>query len=168
MAAERLNILRTLDGLGEPAGLKRLTEKSGLSLSKTLGTLQGLVKRGYVEKSGGKYSIAEKGKIALRVLNPLPKGVEFKFYRRIDKYTGVLAESLGDFLDKLTTIDIRALEFHVSRGDLENWILSVFGDKELAIELEKIRESGLTGESLKNRVSQAVGARYREFGWLVA
>jgi len=167
MNEKRLKVLKSLQS-EEPTDLKRLVEEAGLSLGETLGIMRSLVKRGFVKRSGKEYLRAVKGKIALKALSPVPPERAFRFYTGIGQYTDVLAESLEDFLEKLKTIDIKSLEFHASRGDFENWIVGIFGDEELAGNLGKIRESGLTGESLRNRILQAVDERYSEFRWLTA
>ena len=167
MDGKRLKVLKSLQS-EEPTDLKRLVEEAGLSSGESFGIMRSLAKGGFVKKSGKEYLIAVKGKIALKVLSPVPPERGFRFYMGIGQYTGVLAESLEDFLEKLKTIDIKSLEFHASRCDFESWIMGVFGDEELAGEFGKIRESGLTGESLRNRILQAMDARYSEFRWLAA
>jgi len=166
MNEKRLKVLKSLSE--EPTDLKRLVRETSLSLGETLEILRSLIKRGFAKKSDKEYLIAVKGKIALKVIGPVLPERGFRFYMEIDQYTGVLAESWGDFLEKIATIDIKSLEFHASRSDFESWIMGVFGDEELAGEFGNIRESGLTGENLRNRILQAVDARYSEFRWLAA
>jgi len=164
---ERLKILKVICGVTGKVGLKEFTEMVGLTLGQTLGYLQGLVKAGYVKKVGRKYSITGEGKIALKELSPILEGKEFHFYTGIDQYTGFSAKSLKDFYELLTKVNVGALEFHVSRGDFENWITSVFGDTEFANEIKGIRESAIGGESLRNEILRVVEARYNKFKKLV-
>ncbi|MFQ6080975.1 MAG: DUF5752 family protein [Candidatus Bathyarchaeia archaeon] len=165
---ERLKILRVMNEITGKVGLKEFTEMVGLTLGQTLGYLQGLVKAGFVRKVERRYSITEEGKIALKALSPVPEGMEFHFYTGIGQYTGLSAKTLKDFCELLKKVDVGALEFHVSRGDFENWITSVFGDKEFANEITRIRESKLGGESLRNEILGATEARYNKFGKLLA
>lgn len=165
---ERLKILRVMNEVTGRVGLKEFTEMVGLTLGQTLGYLQGLVKTGFVKKVERRYSITGEGKIALKALGQVPEGMEFHFYTGIDQYTGLSAKTLNDFCDHLKEVDVGALEFHVSRGDFENWITSVFDDTKLANELTRIRESKLGGESLRNEILDAAEARYRKFEKLLS
>ncbi len=167
MVEERLKILKVIYGITGKVGLREFKEMVGLTLGKTLGYLQGLVKAGYVKKVGRKYSITGEGIIALKGLSPIPKGKEFHFYTGIDQYAGFSAKSLKDFYELLTKVNVGALEFHVSRGDFENWLTSVFSDTELANEIKRIRESAIGGESLQNEILRVVGARYNKFEKLI-
>lgn len=105
---------------------------------------------------------------AAKALEQVPADTTFRFYIGIGQYTGVSAESLGDFLEKVATIDVRALEFHVSRKDFENWVTDILGDDELAGKLAGIREKGYSGEDLRCTVSSILRQRYAELEGLVA
>jgi len=165
---ERLKILRVMNEVTGKVGLKEFTEMVGLTLGQTLGYLQGLVKAGFVRKVERRYSITGEGKIALKALSPVPEGMEFHFYTGIGQYTGFSAKSLKEFYELLKKVDVGALEFHVSRGDFENWITSVFGDTEFANEIMRIRESALSGESLRNEILRVTEARYKKFEKLLS
>ena len=56
------------------------------------------------------------------------------------------------------TLGFEPIEFHLSRGDFENWISSL-GDIELARRLRLIREKNLTGEALKEKLHIAIRTR---------
>ena len=164
---ERIKILRVMNEVTGKVGLKEFTEMVGLTLGQTLGYLRGLVKAGFVRKVKRRYLISREGRIALKALSPVPEGMEFHFYTGIDRYTGFSAKTLKDFCGHLKEVDVGALEFHVSRGDFENWITSVFGDTKLANKITRIRESKLGGESLRNKILGATEARYNKFGKLM-
>lgn len=163
LAMERVKILTVLDELKTPVTLNELTGKAALSRGKTLGLLQKLVREDYVGREGKCYLIAPKGQIALRELNPIHSGEEFYFYLDLGQYTGVLAKSLDEFLERLRTIDVRSLEFHMSRGDFEAWIRDIFEDQDLVREFVKLKETGAKGEDLRMKLSEVVDKRYREF-----
>ena len=163
MAKKKLEILKALDKLGKAAGLKSLAAEANLSVGEVLGNVRGLVSNDYVKKSQRSYLITDKGRTALKVLSPTLPDKAFKFYEGIDQYTGVLAKSLEDFLVKIKGVDSKVLEFHTSRGDFENWVLGVFGDKQLASKLGELRPKGLEGEELRSEVSKAFNERYRAF-----
>ena len=165
---KRVKILEALTEVCVPIGLNELAEKTNLSIGRTLGYLGGLVKAGYVEKTGRQYSLTSEGKNALTTLQPAPHGREFHFYTEIGEYTGLSAKSLIDFRELLKAVDIKALEFHVSRGDFEKWITEVLNDTKLADEIARMRKSKLTGKSLRNEILDPVNARCSKFSNLLA
>jgi hypothetical protein len=83
----------------------------------------------------------------------------FRFYAGVDQYTGVAARSIGDFATAVTTIDVASLEFHVRRGDFENWFIHALDDRHLATAVARIRVRGLHGEALRQTLANAVTAR---------
>jgi hypothetical protein len=167
MSSNRLHILALLAPVIATT-LTRLAERSGLGSRSIAGTLRGLVRRGYASQRGASYTLAPKGAIALRVFDPALPGRGFHFFRDLGAYTGITSEGLLDFIEKLQTIDARAVEFHAARRDFSNWIAVVFGDNTLASALDAIRLSGVKGEALRRRLLIAVKTRYSEFTWLRA
>jgi len=168
LVEERLKILRFLNELTGRVGLKEFAQRSGMSIGRIIGYVRGLVRAGYVNKVGRGYSISAEGKAALKALSPIPEGMEFHFYTGIDQYAGLSAKSFGEFCDRLKEVDVKALEFHVSRGDLENWITGVFNDIQLAKEMAKMRESKLTGENLRKEIVSLTAAKYNKFKKLLS
>ena len=65
----------------------------------------------------------------------------FHFCTKGGHYTGISAVSLYDFTEKLKTIDKAAIDFHVRRHDFQTWIRDIFGDDELAWEMDRITNS---------------------------
>ena len=57
-------------------------------------------------------------------------------------------------------VDVASLEFHVGRGDFENWFRTAVGDAALADDFAKLQKTGWKGEDLKMAVSKAVEAKY--------
>ena len=78
------------------------------------------------------------------------------------KSTGIVACSLSDFYEKVKTIDAKALEFHVPRGDMEKWFKDVLGDEKLAQSISKIRQQNLKGDQLRNQILNVTNLRIRE------
>jgi hypothetical protein len=103
-------------------------------------------------------------KEAWRVLTSLPPDKQFKFFTGSspNQNTGIIASNLANFRDKIRTIDIRALEFHSSRGDFENWVRDVFGDDDLSARLRVLRELNFKGEKLRNELFSIVSKRCEE------
>lgn len=155
---ERIKILTILNELETPVNINNLASKADLTRGRILGFLNGLVKFGYVEKRGKYYTIATKGKIALRKSRQVNPGKEFHFYIGIGQYTGISAKSLEEFLDRLKSVDAKSLEFHMARGDFEAWIRDVFNDQEMAREFVKLKNAGIKGEDLRTKLLEVVGA----------
>lgn len=139
------------------------TEMVGLTPSQTTQALQELTKKGFVKKVNQGYSLTEKGKTALKTVNKVPKDMEFHFYTGIGEYTGLSANSLHKFYELTKKVDSAALEFHILRGDFENWIMKLFNDTRLANEFGRIRKSKYKGETLRNEIIEATENAYYKF-----
>jgi hypothetical protein len=168
LVEERLKILRLISELTGRVGLKEFAKRTGMSRERIIGYVRGLVRAGYVNKVGRGYSISTEGKVALKALSTIPEGTEFHFYAGADQPAGSSAKSFGEFCDLVKKVDVKALEFHVSRGDFENWIKGVFNDVQLSQEIAKLKESKLTGEDLRKEIVSITAARYNKFKKLLA
>lgn len=84
-----------------------------------------------------KLSQAEIRKI-LRAVS-LDKG--FHFYEEEGNPTSQVARSLIEFRDRINTVTLRSLIFHLKRKDFQNWIIHVIGDSELAGSISNINTS---------------------------
>lgn len=178
--AQRTKILKALQELAQPSGLKDIEAKAGLIRAQILGLLRGLTKAGYVQEVGkpAKYLITEKGKEltriltvskdeAVRILSHVAPHKAFHFSTAIGHYTGQAAKSLVEFSDYLKTIDIRSIEFHLPRGDFENWIKEVLSDVYLSAKIAELKKLGLKGEELRKKIYETVKARYDELSRIV-
>jgi hypothetical protein len=94
-----------------------------------------------------------------QVLRGLPVNEGFHFYSAVDLPVGVSAFSLHDFLEKLSTVPMASLEFHLYRGDFERWV-TMLGDERLASQLHELTERNYTGEKLRPRIVDIVRRRY--------
>jgi len=103
-------------------------------------------------------------KEAWRVFMQVSSEKCFRFHigAGVDKFTGVSACNLSDMVENIKTVDVKALEFHVPRGDIERWVRDVLNDDELAERIRQIREQKLRGEDLRNRLSNLIETRCRE------
>ena len=99
---------------------------------------------------------------ASRILGKLSKENAFYFFTSIGNYTGESVASLEEFLGKIREIDIRSLEFHLSRRDFEKWIAETLEDRELATEIEHLQNLGPTGDALRNQLIVTVSKRYEK------
>jgi len=169
----KMKILEKLWEEGQPMKSKEVAQKVGLGIAATTMHLLGLKKTGHVlAPQHGYYAITDLGKEAIglpkidkthatKILSHLPTDKAFHFYTGIHEYSGVHANSLSDFCDKVEKISVKSVEFHVSRRDFENWFKSL-GDAELAKIMSVIHSMNLHGEDLKKKVYETAKLRLEE------
>ena len=169
----RGKILSVLWTAGKPITLQAITERVGLDSSSTMDYLLGLIKAKYVSvPQKHYYAITNLGKhaiglppvdknLAQNILGALPLEKAFHFYYDINQYSGVHATSLNDFVDKIQTVNLKCIEFHVPRRDFELWIRSL-GDIELSKKVEMLRMRHLSGETLQKEIYETVKSRCEE------
>ncbi len=169
---QKKRILGFLWEAQSPISLKEASQRVGLKARSANMHLQGLRKLGLVSRSAEGYMITDSGREAIgfpkidesfakKILSKTPAERSFHFYRGIDQPTSILSDSLVDLCEKIKTLDIEPVEFHMSRGDLENWISSL-GDIELARRLRMLRERCLAGQALKEGIYKTVRSRCDE------
>ncbi len=134
----------------------------GFTFAELSETLKKLAKDGFVTKTGKGYAIAEKGKLALKAFNVLPKENEFSFYLGLDQPAGVVARSVKEFYDVVGRVDTGSLEFHLDREDFEDWFKTSVEDDVFTRELSGIRLMGLKGEALRKQMLLNMEARFGE------
>ncbi len=134
--------------------------------------LLGLTKMGYVASpEKGLYLITEKGKRvvgipettkerATAILSYKPHEKAFHFYTTVDKPLSLHAHNLRDFLTKIEKVEVISLEFHLKRGDFEAWFKGI-GDEVLVKKMTLLKKQNLTGETLRTKLREIVGNRYR-------
>jgi len=180
MSASKIRgkILGALWAAGKPMTLQGIAERVGLNSSSTTGYLLGLIKANYVSvPQKHSYAITNLGKqaiglpkvdkkLALNILSPRSIERAFHFYYGLNQHSGVYADSLKDFVDKIQNVDLRCIEFHIPRKDFELWIRSL-GDLELSKKLELLRMRHLSGENLRKEVYETVNSRYEELTKLI-
>lgn len=166
-------ILEILWQAGRPLKPKEVAKKASLEFPPCMMHLVGLKKSKHVSSpEKGYYTITNHGRQALgfpkmnakkatELLSPVPLEKAFYFYTGIGKYSGAYATSLPDFCDKIQTINIESIKFHVPRKDFEFW-LEGLGDLELAKKISLIREEGVIGEDLRKRIHEIANSRCEE------
>lgn len=97
-----------------------------------------------------------KEEITPRILKSFPREKAFYFFTSIGNYTGESASSLKEFMDKINEVNMKSLEFHLSRGDFEKWISEVLEDEDLALEVRKLHKFNLIGDALRNQLYSTV------------
>jgi hypothetical protein len=174
LSRENEKILEAIWESAKPLTMKEASEKIGLGLRPTNMRLLNLRKAGFVSESGGNYTITAVGKAVIgfprineeesrKILRKTPPQKAFHFYSGIGQVLGSSAYSLTDLCDKIRITDIKSIEFHMARGDFESWIRHL-GDIELEKRLRLIRETGLKGEALRERLYGALASRLDELG----
>lgn len=157
---QRLKVLKVMSEVTGHMDMKHFAQAVGLTPSKTIEQVQELAKAGFVKKSGSGYGITEKGKNALKAVTPVPVGEEFQFYKGIDQPTGLRAACVKEFYDSVTTADVASLEFHLYRGDFENWIRTAINDAAFAADVAQMKKAEVKGENLRKEIVKAAKERY--------
>jgi len=67
---------------------------------------------------------------------------------------------LEEFYRQIKQVYSDSLDFHLYRGDFENWIRDVLGDSELADEVGNLKELKLNGEELRRDLIKTIDSRY--------
>ena len=57
-------------------------------------------------------------------------------------------------------VSVDSLEFHLYRGDFENWLKEACKEPELANEIGGIKAAGLKGEELRAELLKVLDAKY--------
>lgn len=96
---------------------------------------------------------------AKEILTTVPRDKAFCFYEDIDKPIGHIATSLLDLRNKINTVQLSSLVFHLKRKDFENWIREIVRDSELAKRISNISTNDF---ALKNKLYATVDTRIKE------
>jgi len=155
-----LELLETIFLNGTPIEAKQVANDSSIELSSVMVYLVELTRRGYVSSpQKDLYKATDEGKKALGV-QPItkenaktivfyaPHDKAFNFYASVDKPLHVHAHSLQDFANKLSKVDLKAIEYHMDRNDFEVWF-KCLGDQELAKKTKILKERKIVGEQLR-------------------
>jgi DNA-binding Lrp family transcriptional regulator len=156
----QMKILKFMSEMTARTDMKEFANKMGLTPNEILREMQELAKDGFLKKIGGGYAITEHGKKALKAVSPVPEEMRFQFYTDLDHSTGLSAASIRSFRDVVLQVDTTSLEFHLYRGDFENWFRTAINDAAFADEFAIIKKTDLKGEELKKAILKAVNLRY--------
>jgi len=157
---EQLKVLKVMSEVTSRMDLNAFAQMVGLNLSQTMERMQDLVNAGLIRKVGGGYGITEKGKAVLKAITPVPKDMAFHFYMEVGQPAGFSAESLKDFYEIVKRVGVESVEFHLYRGDFENWIKTAFEDAALADEIASLKSANVKGEELRQGILKAIMAKY--------
>lgn len=98
---------------------------------------------------------------ANRVLRSVPKNEGLELYKSPGEYTGKTATSLSDLSEKLSAVDVRAVNHHFKRREYEKWIRGTIGDEELARRFSRINRE-IHGEKLRKEMILLLKNRLEE------
>ena len=131
-----------------------------LTPNQTITDVQELAREGFLQKVGGGFGLTEKGKNALKISKAVDAEVAFHFYIDVDKPLGFTAQSMEEFYRSIKQVPSDALEFHLYRGDFENWLKQVIGDDGLAETVSGLKAEQLHGEDLRKALLKVFDAKY--------
>jgi len=163
---EEFKVLKALSEATSRMDLNTFAEKVNLTSNQAINQIQELAKEGFLQRIGGGYGITQKGKSALKALSAFPIEMDFHFYYGIDKPSELKAGSLEEFYIAIKQISVESVEFHLDRGDFQNWFKDVCKDPEMASELERVKAQCLKGEALKAEILKLLDGKYSLEGLL--
>jgi len=160
MKESHIKILKTMNEATNRMDINMFAEAVGLTPNQAIAEVQELAKEGFLRKVGGGFGLTEKGRISLKAFTTFPDEMSFHFYVDVDKPLGFSAQSLTEFYRFIKQVTADSLEFHLYRGDFENWLREVCKDPELAAAVGNLKADELKGEALRNALIKAIDARY--------
>jgi Mn-dependent DtxR family transcriptional regulator len=158
---EQIKILTIMSQATNRMDLNMFAQKVDLDTNQTMANVQELAKKGYVRKVGSGYGLTEKAKAAIKAFTSVSEEKSFHFYSQIGYPTVYEAKSLANFYRLIEQIGVDVIEFHMGRGDFENWLREVFGDEKLADEFGRIKNANLKGEALRKEILKVIEAKYK-------
>ncbi len=94
------------------------------------------------------------------ILRTVGDNEAFNFYEAVGKPTGETARNLSDFLEKVKSVKLESLVFHLQRNDFQNWIEKTLGDSKLARKLGMISSSNR--DDVRMNIHRTVENRIKE------
>jgi hypothetical protein len=157
---QRVKILKTMNEATNRMDLNMFAQAVDLTPNQAIAEVQELAKEGFLRKVGAGFGLTEKGRNALKIFATVPGDMGFHFYVGVDKPLGFYAQSLEEFYRFTRQVTTDSLEFHLFRGDFENWLRDVFKDSELAEAFGNLKVQELKGEELRKALLRAVDDKY--------
>lgn len=160
MSENQVKILKFMTEATGRIDMNEFAHKMGLTSTQMIEQVQQMVKAGLLKKVSSGYTITERGKNSLKADVPVLSTMNFQFYNGIGQPTGSSAATLREFFTQISNANVASLEFHLYRGDFENWVREAVNDPLYANELTKIKKTNLKGEDLRKAIMKATAARY--------
>jgi predicted transcriptional regulator len=156
----QVKILKTMNEATNRMDLTMFAQAVNLSPNQAIAEVQQLASEGFLRKVGGGFGLTEKGKNTLKIFASVPSEMGFNFYVGVDKPLGFSALSLEEFYRYIKQVTSDSLEFHLYRGDFENWLRDVFKDTKLAKIVGSFKVDELKGEELRKAFLKAIDEKY--------
>jgi predicted transcriptional regulator len=157
---EHIKILKTMNEATNRMDMNMFAQAVNLSPNQTMAEVQELAKEGFLRKVGGGFGLTEKGRTALKMFATVPSEMSFLFYVEVDRPIGFTAHSMEEFYRSVKQIIVDSLEFHLYRGDFENWLKDAWKDLELAEAFGVLKIEELKGEDLRKALLKAIDTKY--------
>jgi uncharacterized protein YwgA len=151
----------------------QIATENNKELQNTVMHLTNLTRGGYIDSpQKEQYNITDEGKKALgfqlntketakAIIAYAPHDKAFNFYADTDRPLRIHAHSLQDFINKLSKVDVKSIEFHMDKDDFETWF-KCLGDQELAKKTAIIKERKNTGEQLRQLLHNTVEQHHQK------
>ena len=159
MIEERFRVLKVISEATGRLNLNEFAQIVGLTSNQTMKHMQELLKAGFLRNMGGGYGITDAGKVVLKAFSPVSTDMEFHFYVALGQPTSFSARSLIDFYEVVKQVDVSSLEFHLYRGDFENWARIPISDTELTKAFRDLRIARIVRENLRIEIIKAIEAK---------
>jgi predicted transcriptional regulator len=157
---QHIRILKTMNEATGRMDLNMFAEAVNLTPNQAIAGVQELASEGFLRKVGGGFGLTEKGRNAIKIFTKVPSEMAFYFYVEVDKPLGFSAVSLEEFYRLVRKVCSDSLEFHLYRGDFENWVRDVLKDLELVEAFGGLKAAGLKNEELRKALLKAVDDKY--------
>ncbi len=160
MTEDQMKILKLMSEMTGHVDMNEFAAKTGLTSSEIMQNMQALAKAGLLKKVGSGFTLTQKGKGAVKAAMALPADKRFHFYFAFGQPMGVSVGSVQEFYVWAVKVSVASLEFHVERGDFENWFRTAIGDADVADDFAKMKKTGLKGDDLRKAIVKALEAQY--------
>ena len=146
--------------------LNMFAKAVNLNPSQAIADIQELAREGFLHKLNGGFGLTEKGKNCIKIFGLIQNNMVFYFYADVDRPLDFSAQSLEEFYGQIKQVISESIEFHLYRGDFENWLREALQDSELAEDFGTLKNKGLKGEDLRKAVLKTIDDKY-EIGKLL-
>jgi hypothetical protein len=97
----------------------------------------------------------------LNLLRNVPFDNGFHFFTEHSKYTGITANSIVEFAEKIQVVPIQSVTFHFQRQDFQKWLKNTIGDEKLSKRIDRAKALS-SDENLRNELFKIVHNRIIE------
>jgi predicted transcriptional regulator len=152
MNDEQTKILKVMIEAKGHLDLHMLAAEVNLNPNQTMAVVQELAEMGFLGKVGKGYGVTEKGKSFLKAYGPVESGMEFQFTLK--------AQNIAEFYHIIKQVNAELIEFHVYRGDFENWLKDAAKNQALATDFGAVKAEGLKGEALRAELLKLLNLKF--------